>query len=92
MDFARGKPTTDLKKLGKSDTTGTKVTFKPDSDIFADTKYNYETIVKRCRDLAFLNAGIRIRLVDDRTSESEEFCYPEGIVEFVRYLNRTELP
>ena len=92
MDFARGKPTTDLKKLGKSDTTGTKVTFKPDSDIFADTKYNYETIVKRCRDLAFLNAGIRIRLVDDRSSESEEFCYPDGIVEFVRYLNRTETP
>ena len=92
MDFARGKPTTDLKKLGKSDTTGTKVTFKPDSDIFADTKYNYETIVKRCRDLAFLNAGIRIRLVDDRSSESEIFCYPEGIVEFVRYLNRTETP
>jgi len=92
MDFARGKPTTDLKKLGKSDTTGTKVTFKPDSDIFADTKYNYETIVKRCRDLAFLNAGIRIRLVDDRSTESEEFCYPDGIVEFVRYLNRTETP
>lgn len=92
MDFARGKPTTDLKKLGKSDTTGTKVTFKPDSDIFADTKYNYETIVKRCRDLAFLNAGVRIRLVDDRSNESEEFCYPDGIVEFVRYLNRTETP
>ena len=92
MDFARGKPTTDLKKLGKSDTTGTKVTFKPDSDIFADTKYNYETLVKRCRDLAFLNAGTRIRIQDERSSESEEFCYPEGIVEFVRWLNRTETP
>ena len=92
MDFARGKPTTDLKKLGKSDTTGTKVTFKPDSDIFADTKYNYETLVKRCRDLAFLNAGTRIRIKDERTNESEEFCYPEGIVEFVRWLNRTETP
>jgi len=92
MDFARGKPTTDLKKLGKSDTTGTKVTFKPDSDIFADTKYNYETLVKRCRDLAFLNASVRIRLVDDRSSDSEDFFYPEGIVEFVRYLNRTEKP
>ena len=92
MDFARGKPTTDLKKLGKSDTTGTKVTFKPDSDIFADTKYNYETLVKRCRDLAFLNAGTRIRIQDERSNESEEFCYPEGIVEFVRWLNRTETP
>ena len=92
MDFARGKPTTDLKKLGKSDTTGTKVTFKPDSDIFADTKYNYETLVKRCRDLAFLNAGTRIRIKDERSNESEEFCYPEGIVEFVRWLNRTETP
>ncbi len=92
MDFARGVPTTDLKKLGKSETTGTKVTFKPDADIFADTKYNYEILLKRCRDLAFLNAGIRIRLSDDRTSQTEEFCYPDGLVEFVRYLNRTETP
>lgn len=92
MDFARGKPTTDLKKLGKSDTTGTKITFKPDPEIFPDTRYNYEPLVKRLQELAFLNAGVRIRILDERTSEHDEFCYPDGIVEFVRWLNRTDTP
>jgi len=90
MDFARGKPTTDLKKLGKSDTTGTKITFKPDPDIFPDTRYNYEPLAKRLQELAFLNPGMRIRVLDERSSEQDEFCYPEGLVEFVRWLNRTE--
>lgn len=90
MDFARGVPTTELKKLGRSETTGTKVTFKPDSEIFPDTKFVYETLHNRLQELAFLNAGIRIRLTDERSGEQVEFCYPEGITEFVRHLNRTE--
>ena len=92
MDFARGKPTTELKKLGKSDTTGTKITFKADPDIFPDTRYNFEPLAKRLQELAFLNAGVRIRVLDERSSQQEEFSYPEGIVEFVRWLNRTETP
>ena len=92
MDFARGKPTTELKKLGKSDTTGTKITFKADPEIFPDTRYNYEPLAKRLQELAFLNAGVRIRILDERSSEQDEFCYPDGIVEFVRWLNRTETP
>lgn len=90
MDFARGKPTTDLKKLGKSDTTGTKITFKADPDIFPDTRYNYEPLAKRLQELAFLNPGMRIRVLDERSNEQDEFCYPDGLVEFVRWLNRTE--
>jgi len=92
MDFARGKVTTDLKKLGKSDTTGTKITFKADPDIFTDTKYVYETVAKRAQELAFLSAGVRIAIEDERTNQSDEYCYPEGILEFVKYLNRTESP
>jgi DNA gyrase subunit B len=92
MDFARGKPTTELRKLGKSDTTGTKITFKADPDIFPDTRYNFEPLEKRLQELAFLNAGVRIRILDERSGEQNEFCYPDGIVEFVRWLNRTETP
>lgn len=92
MDFARGKVTTDLKKLGKSETTGTKITFKADPDIFTDTKYVYETVAKRAQELAFLSAGVRIAIEDERTNQSDEFYYPEGILEFVKYLNRTESP
>lgn len=92
MDFARGKPTTELKKLGKSDTTGTKITFKADPEIFPDTRYNFEPLAKRLQELAFLNAGVRIRILDERTGERDEFHYPNGLIEFVKWLNRTETP
>ncbi len=92
MDFVRGKVSSDLKKLGKSDTTGTKITFKPDPDIFTDTKYVYETLAKRAQELAFLSAGVHISIEDERTDQKDEYYYPEGIIEFVKYLNRTESP
>ena len=92
MDFVRGKAISDLKKLGKSDTTGTKITFKPDGDIFSDTKYSYEVLAKRSQELAFLSAGVRIAILDERSDQKDEFHYPEGIMEFVKYLNRTESP
>jgi len=92
MDFAQGKPTSDLKKLGKSDTTGTKITFRPDTTIFPDIRFSFETISKRIQELAFLNAGVRILLEDERTGEKDEFRYPDGILEFVKHLNRTETP
>jgi DNA gyrase subunit B len=92
MDFAQGKPTTDLKKLGKSDSTGTRITFKPDGTIFPDTKFAFETISKRIQELAFLNAGVRILLEDERTGQKDEYRYPDGILEFVKHLNRTETP
>lgn len=92
MDFEKGRKTTELKKLGKSDTTGTKITFKPDSEIFPDTKFQYDILAKRLLELSFLNAGIRIRLTDERNDQSEEFHHPEGLIDFVKYLNRTETP
>lgn len=92
MEFSRGEMTSPLKKLGASDRHGTKITFKPDPEIFPDTHFVYETIQKKLRDAAFLNAGIRIRLKDDRSGASDEFFFEEGLIEFVKYLNRTETP
>jgi DNA gyrase subunit B len=90
MDFARGEVSNPLQKLGKSDTRGTKITFKPDPTIFPETKFSYDTLHKRLQELAFLTAGVRIRVADERTGQSDEFHYENGIVEFVRHLNRTE--
>jgi DNA gyrase subunit B len=90
MDFQRGILADPLKKLGASDSTGTKITFKPDSQIFPDTSFNYDTVARRMQELAFLNAGIHIRISDERTGQSDDFCYEDGLIEFVRHLNRTE--
>lgn len=92
MDFARGIMVNPLSKLGKTDRTGTKITFKADSEIFPDTNFVYDTLHKRVQDLAFLNAGVRIRLSDERSGQSDEFYYEDGLVEFVKHLNRTENP
>ncbi|HBL41854.1 DNA gyrase subunit B [Gimesia sp.] len=90
MEFHQGLLKTPLKKLGKTDKSGTKITFKPDGTIFPDIKFVYDTLTKRLQELAFLNAGVRIRIVDERTGQTDEFHYEEGLVEFVRHLNRTE--
>ncbi|MCH7988226.1 MAG: DNA gyrase subunit B [Planctomycetes bacterium] len=92
MDFTRGAMTGELKKLGKSERTGTKITFKPDSEIFPDIKFSYDVLHKRLQELAFLTPGAVIRLSDERTGQSDEFHYEDGIKEFVKYLNRTEDP
>jgi DNA gyrase subunit B len=92
MDFIRGQTQGDLKKLGKTDATGTKITFKADPQIFAETKYSYDIVSKRCQELAFLSAGVRIITEDERTGQKDEFHYPAGILEFVKHLNRTETP
>ncbi len=92
MEFLRGAMTAPLQKLGKTDKTGTKITFLADSQIFQETKFVYDTLYKRLQEVAFLNAGVRVRISDERTGQADEFCYEEGIVEFVRHLNRTENP
>ncbi|HID23786.1 MAG TPA: DNA gyrase subunit B, partial [Planctomycetaceae bacterium] len=92
MGFVRGHVVEPLQKLGKSDTTGTKVTFFPDPEIFPDTRFSYDVLAKRLQELAFLNAGLRIRISDERTGQSDEFQYDKGLIEFVQYLNRTENP
>ena len=90
MDFERGKLNNDLKKLGSTERTGTKLTFQPDSQIFPDTQFLYDTLAKRLQELAFLTAGVRIVLKDEITSQGDEFHYENGIVEFVKHLNRTQ--
>jgi DNA gyrase subunit B len=90
QQYKIGNPQAPLASVGESDRTGTKVTFKPDGDIFEVTEYNYDTLANRLRELAFLNAGIRISLKDERTSKSTEFHYEGGIKEFVEYINRSK--
>jgi len=92
MEFARGTVAEPLKKLGVSDRTGTKITFQPDPRIFPDTKFHYDTLQKRLQELAFLNKGVRIQLFDERTGAKDDFCYEDGLIEFVKHLNRTTTP
>ncbi len=89
QEYARGIPNEPVKRGGKSDKTGTITTFKPDPEIFPDTKYDYNTIYHRLQDLAFLNHGIKIIYRDLRTGQGETFEYKNGLIDFVNTLNRT---
>ena len=91
QDYRRGKIVEDLKKIGDSDETGTKVYFKPDSEIFEELVFDFEILAQRLRELAFLNKGIYIKLVDKRTEKEEIFHYEGGIKSFVSYLNRNKV-
>ena len=92
MDFEKGVRTSELRQLGHSDRTGTKLSFQPDPEIFPETEFSFDTLTRRLQELAFLTPGIRITLQDDRTSQQETFHYEEGLTEFVRHLNRTQTP
>lgn len=81
-----GVPVEPLKMIGKTDKSGTKVTFLPDSDMFGNLKFNFETICNRARELAFLNKGLKIKLVDLNTDKEEFYHYEGGISDFVSYL------
>lgn len=90
--YERGNVTSDLENIGKTDRHGTTVHFKPDREIFEETVYDVEILEQRLRELAFLNKGIRIELIDERDEEAkvEEFHYEGGIKSFVSYLNRNK--
>lgn len=90
MDFERGKLTSPLEKLGPTDQTGTKITFKPDPQIFSVTAFSYDLLHKALQDAAFLNAGLRLKITNEKTGQSDEFHYENGLVAFVQHLNRTE--
>ena len=93
QEYRRGAPQYDLKVIGETEETGTQTRFKPDPEIFTETTiYDYETLVGRIRELAFLNKGIQITLTDERTGMNDSFHYDGGIVEFVKYLNKTREP
>ena len=87
QSYARGVPTHDLHVAGTTKRRGTKLTFKPDAEIFETIEYSFDTLAHRLRELAFLNAGVRITLDDERDGKSHDFCYEGGINSFVQYLN-----
>jgi len=85
--YEKGVPTTELEIVGEAVNTGTTITFLADNTIFDEVNFNYDTIKKRLREMAFLNKGIRITLEDKRDDIKDEFHYEGGIREFVQYLN-----
>ncbi|HLJ97629.1 MAG TPA: DNA gyrase subunit B [Gemmataceae bacterium] len=90
QEYERGKPITEVKEMGLAKRTGTRITFKPDREIFHDVTFDYDTLEARLRELAFLNKGLAIKLTDQRTNKEDLFRYDGGIAEFVEYLNRSE--
>jgi DNA gyrase subunit B len=90
--YERGKTASKLTVIGKSNATGTKVTFKPDKTIFPKTEYSYDILAQRLRELAFLNKGLKIKLSDERTDKEAVFEFAGGIVEFVEHLNKNKNP
>jgi DNA gyrase subunit B len=93
QEFEKGKTASKLTVIGKAKTTGTTVTFKADKEIFScPLDFSYEILSNRLRELAFLNKGLRIKLVDERADKETEFQFEGGIVSFVEYLNRNKNP
>jgi DNA gyrase subunit B len=94
MEFQVGIPVSPLVETGTTTKRGTKITFKPDGDIFEDTIYSFDKLSERLREKAFLNKGIRISIKDEReeTEKSHEFYYKGGIAEFVKHLNKNKSP
>ena len=95
MKFARGNITQEMKIVGKTDKTGTEVTFQPDPEMFDSLVYDYEVLHERMREEAFLNAGLTITITDDRDDEkqvTETMCYEGGIREFAVWCNRNKTP
>lgn len=93
--YKRGQPTTKVEIVGKTSKRGTRVTFLPDKEIFSSTKFSFDTISNRLRELAFLNKGIRITIRDERDKKDIKehiFFYKGGIAEFIHYLNRNKNP
>ncbi len=92
MRFKRGKTASKLEVIGKAKGTGTKITFKPDSEIFPVIEYKYDILANRLRELAFLNRGLEITLKDERTKREDLFKFNGGIEEFIKHINRAKEP
>ncbi len=88
QSYERGVPATPFRKLGATQRRGTKITFKPDPEIFETLEFNSEILVQRMRELAFLNQGLTISIEDLRSEKQQEFHYSGGIINFVEHLNR----
>ena len=92
FECRRGDGIGHVQVVGNTSRTGTKITFLPDSEIFGDIEFSSDTLRKRIRELAYLNAGVRLIFQDDRVNKVEEFCFLEGLREFVRHLNDAKDP
>ncbi|MCQ9206792.1 MAG: DNA topoisomerase (ATP-hydrolyzing) subunit B [Omnitrophica bacterium] len=93
QEYERGKTATTLKVVGKTQKTGTTVTFKPDKEIFKETtKFSFDILANRLRELAFLNKGVTICLKDERQNKESTFHYEGGIISFAEHLNRNKTP
>jgi DNA gyrase subunit B len=92
QDYKRGAPDAPLAMEGETIKKGTRITFWPDPQIFETTEFSFETLSQRLREMAFLNAGVRIHILDERTEKRHDFHYEGGIVSFVEYLNRAKAP
>jgi len=87
MSFERGDVAEELHVIGERSKTGTKITFKPDPQMFPECDFRYETLAGRLKEMAYLNPGFKITISDERSDKSQDYCFPDGITSFVRALN-----
>lgn len=92
LRFERGKTVSPLTVIGKTKSRGTKITFKPDAEIFETVDFHYDVLAQRLRELAFLNKGLQISITDERSGKSQVFLYKGGIISFVEHLNKNKTP
>ncbi len=90
QQYERGVPTTEVERVGDAQETGTRISFKPDPEIFEVLEFNFDTVASRLRELAFLNKGVEIHLVDRRNGRENYFLFEGGLISFVEYLNRNK--
>jgi DNA gyrase subunit B len=90
QEYEIGNPVTKVKAIGNTETTGTKITFWPDNKIFTILEFDFLTLSTRLREIAFLNPGLVIELIDEKKDKKETFSYAGGMIEFVKWLNRTK--
>ena len=92
QEYFNGIPKKPLKKIGKTEKTGTTISFKPSPKTFSDTSFHYDILAKRFRELSFLNSGLRINLFDERNNKHDTFLFNGGIRAFVSHLNKLQTP
>ena len=92
QEYLNGVSKKPLKKIGKTEKTGTTISFKPSPKTFSDTSFHYDILAKRLRELSFLNSGLRINLFDERTNKQDTFLFKGGIRAFVSHLNKLQTP